>query len=184
MYLTYVLECGYFCLSIFADIMHENNTDGNCHQYAPKLVVTMDNIIFLLFLRSLRFMSILIFALMCGIPILCCRCIFHEKRPDPPAKLNQNLNKVMLGTLYQLRNALNYKPKGSFLEKTEENPRASTTSALLDDSVDLTEYGMDINCCICLESFANEDNEDGNPYSSVEVVVLPCKAHYFHEKCI
>lgn len=46
-------------------------------------------------------------------------------------------------------------------------------------------YGMDMTCCICMENFGQEhDSEEGNPYSSVKVVILPCKAHYFHEPCI
>lgn len=50
---------------------------------------------------------------------------------------------------------------------------------------DFSMYGMDMTCCICMENFGEEhDNEAGNPYSSVEVVILPCKAHYFHEPCI
>jgi len=76
---------------------------------------------------------------------------------------------------------MNYKHRSSSYDSVS---RSSTTSMLLDESTDLTEYGMDINCCICLEQFADEDLEDGNPYSAVNVVVLPCKAHYFHEKCI
>ena len=42
-------------------------------------------------------------------------------------------------------------------------------------------------CCICMENFGDDnptDNELGNPYSNVEVAVLPCKSHYFHEECI
>lgn len=54
----------------------------------------------------------------------------------------------------------------------------------IDNSVvDFSQYGMDMTCCICLEGFGETplvDNEAGNPYSEVEVVILPCKAHYFH----
>ena len=42
-------------------------------------------------------------------------------------------------------------------------------------------------CCICMENFGEEsgsDNELANPFSGVEVVILPCKAHYFHQMCI
>lgn len=37
-----------------------------------------------------------------------------------------------------------------------------------------------------MENFGENpsDSEIGNPYSNVEVVILPCKAHYFHEECI
>jgi len=34
-----------------------------------------------------------------------------------------------------------------------------------------------------MENFGEEmgaDNELNNPFSEVEVVILPCKAHYFH----
>ena len=44
-------------------------------------------------------------------------------------------------------------------------------------------------CCICMENFGEEEGSvdseiGGNPYSNVEVVILPCKAHYFHYACI
>ena len=42
-------------------------------------------------------------------------------------------------------------------------------------------------CCICLANFSEESSNDieaGNPYFNIEVVILPCKAHYFHEECI
>lgn len=39
-----------------------------------------------------------------------------------------------------------------------------------------------------MENFGEEegaaDNEVANPYSNAEVVILPCKAHYFHQPCI
>ena len=51
----------------------------------------------------------------------------------------------------------------------------------------MASYGMDMSCCICMENFGGDnpsDNELGNPYSNVEVVILPCKAHYYHVECI
>jgi len=100
---SYVLEVGYFSLSILADLMHENNSNsgvGSCTENAPKLVSAMENVVFLIFLRSLRFMSMLVFLVLCGLPIICCSYLFREKRPDPPALINDNLNKVTLGTLF------------------------------------------------------------------------------------
>ena len=43
--------------------------------------------------------------------------------------------------------------------------------------------GSEMTCCICLEDFAEkEDLEESR--GDQEVVILPCKAHFYHEVCI
>lgn len=192
---TYVLEFGYIVLSVVAWCMLTgDDPNSECQLDAPSLIELMVDMIILLYMRSLRLMSILVFLCICGIPILYC---YLKNRPRPtqnPEKLKANLNIVTLGSLYQLRN-MNYRHKAAASKGKKVKPDELSQS-LIDKtptpslsaeapSEDFSMYGMDMTCCICMENFGEEqDNEAGNPYSSVEVVILPCKAHYFHEPCI
>jgi len=156
----------------------------------------MVDMIILLYMRSLRLMSILVFLILCGIPILYCY-LKHKPRPtQDPQKLKENLNVVTLGTLYQMKN-MNYRHKAATNAKKDKLSKSENLgdsllgpSPSLDQeqpSEDLSAYGMDMTCCICMENFGEEvgvDHEMGNPFSSAEVVILPCKAHYFHQQCI
>ena len=39
-------------------------------------------------------------------------------------------------------------------------------------------------CCICMEDFEEADNPTLGTNELEKIVVLPCKAHFFHEACI
>lgn len=68
--------------------------------------------IIVLYMRALRLMSIIVFLILCGLPVLYC---YLKNRPRPtqdPVKLRLNLNKVTLGSLIQLKN-MNYQHKTS-----------------------------------------------------------------------
>lgn len=79
MAVTYVLELGYIVLSIVAWCML-TSPSNDCQENAPSLVELMVDMIILLYMRSLRLMSILVFLVMCGIPILYC---YFKNRPRP-----------------------------------------------------------------------------------------------------
>jgi hypothetical protein len=187
---TYVLELGYIVLSIIAWCMLSSDPTNSCQTDAPSLVELMVDMIILLYMRSLRLMSILVFLVICGLPVLYCY-LKHRPRPtQDPAQLKANLNVVTLGVLHQLRN-MNYRHKATS-EAKKKNKSGELNQGLLSapnptlDSQspnDVSEYGIDMTCCICMENFGEESGQDievGNPYSNVEVVILPCKAHYFH----
>lgn len=190
--MTYVLEGGYILLSVVAWCMLTSpDPNEECQTQASSLIELMVDMIILLYMRSLRLMSILVFLIICGLPILYCY-LKHRPRPtQDPAKLNASLNIVTLGTLHQLRN-LNYRHK----TMSSGNKKSADNSELLNGgptptlrqeqpNEEFQSYGMDMTCCICMENFGQEvDSELGNPFSEVEVVILPCKAHYFHQQCI
>ena len=105
----------------------------------------MVDMVILLYMRSLRLMSIIVFLAVCGLPILYCYLKYRPRPTEDPTKLNKNLNVVTLGTLHQLRN-MNYRHKAAN-KKTDRSSVASSNSAnesLIDkpaglgDSVDLS----------------------------------------------
>ena len=53
----------------------------------------------------------------------------------------------------------------------------STSEVVEAEKDDLEKQDSNDTCCICMDDF-NADNK------KELVVVLPCKAHYFHELCI
>lgn len=99
--MTYVLELGYIVLSIIAWCMLTSpDPNGDCQQNASSLIELMVDMIILLYMRSLRLMSILVFLAICGLPILYCYIRYRPRPTQDPVKLNSNLNVVTLGTLY------------------------------------------------------------------------------------
>ena len=40
--------------------------------------------------------------------------------------------------------------------------------------------GSEMTCCICLEDFEDKNDLEESPDGS-EIVILPCKAHFYHE---
>jgi hypothetical protein len=108
---TYLLELGYIILSIVAWCMLTSpDVNNECELEAPSLIELMVDMIILLYMRSLRLMSIIVFLCICGIPILYCYLKHKPKPTQNPTKLKANLNIVTLGSLYQLRN-MNYRHK-------------------------------------------------------------------------
>ena len=99
--MTYLLEAGYILLSVIAWCMLTSpDPEGDCQKNASSIIELMVDMIILLYMRSLRLMSILVFLIICGVPILYC---YLKNRPRPtqdPVKLNANLNVVTLGTLH------------------------------------------------------------------------------------
>ena len=77
--------------------------------------------IILLYMRSLRLMSIIVFLCICGIPILYCYLKHKPKPTQNPTKLKANLNIVTLGSLYQLRN-MNYRHKAVAAKNKQVKP--------------------------------------------------------------
>ena len=43
--------------------------------------------------------------------------------------------------------------------------------------------GSDMTCCICLEDFTDKNDLESSK-DDKQVVILPCKAHFYHEQCI
>ena len=87
---------------------------------------------------------------------------------------------------------MDYRHSGSVSNKKK---RSNSTLSAQSSSTDLNEsvagqyeaaiLGADMTCCICMEDFAKLDPDDlENSMADTEVVVLPCKAHFFHEECI
>ena len=97
---TYVLEFGYIALSFAAwGMLTSADANNECQQDAPSLIELMVDMIILIYMRSLRLMSIMVFVIICGLPLLYCY-LKHRPRPtQDPVKLKLNLNKVTLGSL-------------------------------------------------------------------------------------
>jgi hypothetical protein len=101
----------------------------------------MVDMVILLYMRSLRLMSIIVFLAVCGLPILYCYLKYRPRPTEDPIKLNKNLNVVTLGTLHQLRN-MNYRHKAAKSKKTDRSSVASSNSAnesLIEKPADLGE---------------------------------------------
>ena len=157
--------------------------------------------IILLYMRSLRLLSIVLFIVICGPLLLIC---WYKNRPAPtenPEDLIKNLTRVKVEEYKTLR-AMNY--------RHAPTPRNSLNVSLMSDTSDtgsmngshtiLNPYdGLGVNtaldsCCICMEDFYESapeidraiDHELGaDPESTIGImVVLPCKSHFFHELCI
>ena len=156
--------------------------------------------IILTYMRSLRLLSIILFIIICGPLLLVC---YFKNRPRPtenPEDLVKNFTRVTAEELKQMR-SMNYRHKSlvkSSDKKTEpDTPRESSVSAsadesLLDASVSTSvlegqwqtdnPYVLEA-CCICLDEFETHGHDSGESEQNM-IVILPCKAHFFHEHCI
>ena len=165
--------------------------------------------IILIYMRSLRLLSIVLFVLICGPLLLVC---WYKNRPQPtedPQDLVKNLNCVKVSEFKMLR-AMNY--------RHAPTPRGSVDGSVVDDNESqgaAASDGGDMNgthilanpyesqgvshalesCCICMEDFeshgsaaasscvADEEKGESDPNDPL-MVVLPCKSHFFHLECI
>ena len=156
--------------------------------------------IILLYMRSLRLLSILIFALLCGPVLLYCWWKNREEPEEDPSTLNENFVKVTYDTLIKLREK-NYRHKSltgecdtpsksqrrDYVTSLDPDKAESDSNSSLNESmVSTNPYDLEagnqnneITCCICMEDVSDCADEE-NP----SLVILPCKAHFFHDQCI
>ena len=103
--ITYGIECGYLLISIWAWIvLAQNDPDGKCEESAASGVVELlVDMIILIYMRSLRLLSIVLFVIICGPLLLIC---YYKNRPTPtedPGDLVKNLNCVKVSEFKLLR---------------------------------------------------------------------------------
>lgn len=187
-------------MTVLAWIMlSSDDPEDECATNAPQLTELLVDMIILLYMRSLRLLSILIFVLLCGPVLLYC---WWTNRPEPtedPGQINENFVKVTYDQLLRLREK-NYRHKSVIRDNSDETPKGSERANSVvanedpdkapggDTSMDTSvtsvsawdlEQGIndeDLTCCICMEDIKDCTDED-NP----SLVILPCKAHFFHE---
>lgn len=56
------------------------DANNECQRDAPSLIELMVDMIILIYMRSLRLMSIIVFVIICGLPLLYC---YLKHRPRP-----------------------------------------------------------------------------------------------------
>ena len=192
--ITYIFEAGYLILSIWAwGILSSEDAGGECAKHAAGLLELLVDMIILLYMRSLRLLSIVLFLIICGPLLLVCWWKNRPKPTEDPAALRAQLVKVSISQLTSLR-AMDYRHSGSTSSRRRSSSVMSEQSSVdMSDSL-VGEYEAalpraDMTCCICMEDFSatapsqSPDDLEDTPVES-EVVVLPCKAHFFHEECI
>jgi len=107
--MTYFIELGYLVISIWAwVILAQNDPDENCQKSASGIVELLVDMIILIYMRSLRLLSIVLFVIICGPLLLIC---WYRNRPVPtenPEDLVKNLNCVKV-TEYKMLRAMNYR---------------------------------------------------------------------------
>ena len=202
--ITYFFESGYLLLSIWAwIILAQPDPNDQCQANASGILELLVDMIILLYMRSLRLLSIVLFIVICGPLLFIC---WYKNRPAPtenPEDLIKNLTRVKVEEFKTLR-AMNYRhaptPRGSVNVSLLSDSEASSPmngSHLLSNPYEGTgvnEAALD-SCCICMEDFYEStpestrviDHELGaaEPESTSGImVVLPCKSHFFHEICI
>lgn len=122
-------------LSVWAwIILSTEDNSGECAKNAAGLLELLVDMIILLYMRSLRLLSILLFLVICGPLLLVCWWKNRPKPTEDPAALKLNLAKVSLSQLKELRE-MDYRHSGSTSKK---NRRSSTVSAQT-SSTDLNE---------------------------------------------
>ena len=107
-------------MTIFAWVLLSSDDPGNdCSTNAPSLSELLVDMVILLYMRSLRLLSITIFAIMCGPVLLYC---WWKNRPEPtedPETLSENFSRVTLEQLVRLR-------EKNYRHKMSETPRSSS----------------------------------------------------------
>jgi len=101
---TYFIESGYLVLSIWAWIILAQNDPGEqCQTNAAGILELLVDMIILLYMRSLRLLSIVLFIVICGPLLLIC---WYQNRPIPtedPKDLIKNLTRVKVSEYRSLR---------------------------------------------------------------------------------
>ena len=135
--MSYVIEGLYLGMSVWAwMILSADDPDADCATNAPSVTELLVDMIILLYMRSLRLLSIAIFLVLCGPLLLIC---WYRNRPKPtedPEKIVDNFSKVTLVQLSKLREK-NYRHKMSNVSKSTpksfaEKQRASSSSSLVE----------------------------------------------------
>lgn len=126
--ITYGIESGYLLLSIWAwIILAQVDPEEKCSDYASGILELLVDMIILLYMRSLRLLSIVLFIVICGPLLLIC---WYKNRPEPtesPDDLIKHLTSVKVDEFKNLR-AMNY--------RHAPTPRSSSLS-FVSDSDDL-----------------------------------------------
>jgi hypothetical protein len=86
--ITYGLEAGYVILSCFAwGILTADDPNNECANNASSLIELLVDMIILSYMRCLRLVSIIVFIIACGLPILYCYLKNRPKPTEDPVKL-------------------------------------------------------------------------------------------------
>lgn len=102
--ITYLLEAGYLVMTGFAWwLLSSPDEDDDCMTNAPSLTELLVDMIILLYMRSLRLLSISIFMVLCGPLLLVCWCKNRPKPTEDPGKIQDNFSKVTISQLTKLR---------------------------------------------------------------------------------
>ena len=151
---TYVLEGGYLALTIFAWVLlSSEDTDDDCALNAPSLTELLVDMIILLYMRSLRLLSISIFMVLCGPVLLYCWWKNKPKPTEDPGTITQNFSRVTLDQLVRLRE-MNYRHEMSTPRSNSSASGASSVGNPYDqDAAWNLNAQEDVNCCICMEDF-------------------------------
>mmetsp|Transcript_13788 Transcript_13788/g.18822 ORF Transcript_13788/g.18822 Transcript_13788/m.18822 type:complete len:188 (+) Transcript_13788:342-905(+) len=125
MMFTYGIECGYLLISIWAwAILAQDDPGEECQTNAGGVLELLVDMIILIYMRSLRLLSIVLFVLICGPLLVVC---WYKNRPTPtenPEDLVKNLNCVKVSEFKQLR-LMNY--------RHAPTPRASVDGSSVSD---------------------------------------------------
>jgi len=144
--MSYAIEAMYLGMSVWAwMILSADDPDGDCANNAPSITELLVDMIILLYMRSLRLLSIVIFMILCGPLLLIC---WYKNRPKPtedPERIVDNFSKVTLTQLSKLREK-NYRHKMSNQSKSTpksfaEKQRSSSSA----DESSMSESDWDLN---------------------------------------
>ena len=107
--ITYGIESGYLILSIWAWlILGKHGSEKECNGDVNGIQELLVDMVILLYMRSLRLLSIVLFIVICGPLLLIC---WYKNRPAPtenPEELIKNLIKLQVPDFKALR-AMNYR---------------------------------------------------------------------------
>lgn len=124
MIFAYVIEACYLGMSVWAwMILSAEDTNNDCKTNAPSLTELLVDMIILLYMRSLRLLSIAIFLILCGPLLLICWCKNKPKPTEDADKIIDNFSKVTLVQLSKLREK-NYRHKMSSLSSSTPKSHA------------------------------------------------------------
>ena len=98
--MTYIIELIYIIISIFAwRILKSPDPNNDCLDNAKSLGDLLVDVIILIYMRTLRLISISIAAILVGPFLLVCYCRNRPKPTEDPKALRENFNKVTISQL-------------------------------------------------------------------------------------
>ncbi len=119
-FFSYFIEALYIGMSIWAWlILSAPDPNQDCSTNAPSTLELLVDMIILLYMRSLRLLSIAIFLALCGPLLLVCWLKNRPRPTEDPTKIKDLFSRVTLSELWKLREK-NYKHKMSSQSK---NPK-------------------------------------------------------------